>query len=384
MTLGDHNHLIPFRRRTCRSALRLTHGPRYPDLSSMSRRHNFQTISWFWDLYQRGLLDLDPPYQRRSVWNQSFKDYFVDTVLLNYPAPALFLFEEIKPDGRSLYHVVDGKQRLTSLFQFIKNEFPVSEGSELTALRGRYFQALDDDPKRADEIKRSFWSYQFLVEYVPVGDEHTINAIFDRINRNVAKLTPQELRHAKLGGAFISTAEKLTEWMQDKLPKNFPRFAYQSRSQMKDVEFVALLLLLIESGARGYSQDDLDTAFTERDQVWEAQPQVEAEFRAAIDTIALILECADDERDVTASRLRNQADFYSLVGTIVELRREQRLPAAAAMMAKLTTFVRDVDNEETRVENAHLVEYFDAARSASNDKGPRERRIAILKNVLLA
>ncbi len=60
---------------------------------------------------------MDPPYQRRSVWNQSFKDYFVDTVLLGLPAPAIFLFEEISPEGRSVYHVVDGKQRLTSLLE---------------------------------------------------------------------------------------------------------------------------------------------------------------------------------------------------------------------------------------------------------------------------
>jgi hypothetical protein len=36
----------------------------------MSRAINFQTVSWFWDLYTRYLLELDPPYQRRSVWNQ--------------------------------------------------------------------------------------------------------------------------------------------------------------------------------------------------------------------------------------------------------------------------------------------------------------------------
>jgi len=317
------------------------------------------------------------------VWNQAFKDYFVETVLLNYPAPALFLYEEIKVDGRSLYHVVDGKQRLTSLFQFIKNEFPVAEASELATLRGRYFQSLSDDLARSDEIRRAFWGYQFLVEYVPVGDEHTINAIFDRINRNVAKLTPQELRHAKLSGAFISTAEKLTEWMQERLPRNFPRFAYQSRSQMKDVEFVGLLLLLIEQGPRSYSQDDLDAAFTDRDQIWDSQTSIEAEFRSAIDTIALILECTEDERELISSRLRNQADFYSLVGAIVELRREQVLPSASAMSARLTIFVRDVDNEEARAQNPLLIEYFDAARSASNDKGPRERRLAILRTTLV-
>jgi hypothetical protein len=60
----------------------------------MNRRQNFQTIAWFNDLYNRELLDLDPPYQRRSVWTQTFRDYFIETLLLDYPAPTIFLYEE--------------------------------------------------------------------------------------------------------------------------------------------------------------------------------------------------------------------------------------------------------------------------------------------------
>jgi uncharacterized protein with ParB-like and HNH nuclease domain len=157
----------------------------------MNRRLNFQTLAWFNDLYLRELLDMDPPYQRRSVWNQNFKDYFVDTVLLNYPAPAIFLYEEINPDGRSMYHVVDGKQRLTTLFEFTTNSFPVADNSEIQSLRGTYFNKFDDG------MRRAFWSYQFLLEYVPAEDPKVITAIFDRINRNVAKLSAQELRHAR-------------------------------------------------------------------------------------------------------------------------------------------------------------------------------------------
>src|SRR5688572_18073349 len=133
------------------------------------RRHNFQTISWFWDIYQRTLLDLDPPYQRRSVWNQSFKDYFIETVLLEYPAPAIFLYEEITPDGRSTYHVVDGKQRLMTIVEFIQGRFPVYDESALQQFRGLTFQSLDP------ETKKRFWAYQFLVEYLPADDEQLIN-----------------------------------------------------------------------------------------------------------------------------------------------------------------------------------------------------------------
>lgn len=76
----------------------------------MQRKATFQSLSWLWDLYNRNLLEMDPPYQRRSIWNQPYKDFFVDTVLNEYPCPAIFLYEDIAPEGVAKYSVVDGKQ----------------------------------------------------------------------------------------------------------------------------------------------------------------------------------------------------------------------------------------------------------------------------------
>jgi len=84
------------------------------------RRQSFQTIAWFRDLYVRQLLNLDPPYQRRSVWNQAYRNFFIETILLKYPAPAIFIHEDISPEGLATYSVVDGKQRLTTIFEFAK------------------------------------------------------------------------------------------------------------------------------------------------------------------------------------------------------------------------------------------------------------------------
>lgn len=339
----------------------------------MIRRQNFQNLSWFYDLHRREALDLDPPYQRRSVWNDSFKAYFIDTVLLNYPAPAIFLYENISAEGSSMYHVVDGKQRITTILEFVQGKFPVSENSDLNALRGKYFEGLDES------VRRSFWSYQLLVEYIPTNDEGVINSIFDRINRNVAKLTAQELRHAKLDGEFIKLSEQLAEWQQTVLPQNFPRFAAQSKKQMKDVEFTAILLLLLEEGPRGYSQDDLDKAFSERDTEWEKRADCDARYRAAISFIADVL--AVDE-DLAGTRIRNQADFYGLFGAIDSLHHDRKLRTAADTATILRAFVDRVELPEERESDTALAGYFDAARSASNDKGPRETRVRYMRSIL--
>jgi hypothetical protein len=110
----------------------------------MLRKTNFQNLAFFFDLHSRDLLDLDPPYQRRSIWSQRFKDFFIDTILNNYPCPAIFLFEEISPSGTAKYHVVDGKQRLLTCFEFVGNQFPVYEQSTIASLRGRFFRDFSD------------------------------------------------------------------------------------------------------------------------------------------------------------------------------------------------------------------------------------------------
>lgn len=339
----------------------------------MNRRQNFQTIAWFNDLYSRKLLDLDPPYQRRSVWTQSFKDYFIETILLDYPAPTIFLYEEIQENGTTTYNVVDGKQRLSSLFAFIKNEFPISENVEINNLRGIYFSDLSPD------IKNRFWSYTFSVEYLPSNNLGIINNIFDRINRNVAKLTSQELRHAKYSGVFISTAENLADWTFNRLPNNFPQIASRSKSQMKDVELIAQILLRLENEPKSYNTDELDVEFGSRDDDWDNNVIISEKYKDIINIIKSILD-SDDTNIIVRSRMRNQADFFSLVGAFHLLINEDRIPSIDEIKERLITFVNyELTNESPQ----EIKDYYEYSRVASNRTLARKERERIIKSILL-
>ena len=339
------------------------------------RRQNFQTISWFYDIYRRNLLNLDPPYQRRSVWNQSFKDFFIDTILLNYPAPALFLYEEINQNGIAKYNVVDGKQRLSAIFDFVENRFAISDNASFTELRGKYFEDLDN------EIKIKFWNYSFLVEYLPSSDENIINNIFDRINRNVARLTSQELRHAKFSGIFITTVEEFTDFINDRFNNTFPRIATQSRKQMKDVELIAQVLLMIEEGPKGYTSDELDMAFASRDTEWPHIDRVKDVFLQVIEIISEVLNL-DGENLIKYSRLSNQADYYSLIGAISENIQEGTNISAQQYFLKLSEFISIIENEDSRLQHPDVEHYYQNARVATNRTSARKDRVSILKNFI--
>lgn len=347
-------------------------------LPDAQRQQNLQPLAWFWDLHNRARLDLDPPYQRRSVWNQAYKDHFIDTVLLNLPAPAVFLYEELDPSGIAKYSVVDGKQRLTTVFEFVQNFFPVADSAEASAFRGKYFKDFED------KDKRTFWSYRFLVEYLPSRDDTFINDVFNRINKNVSKLTPQELRHAKFSGAFADAAEKLAEWMSEVLPSKFPRITTSSRAQMKDVEVVSQLLLYLENGVSSFSQQDLDVAYADRDADWPAFTMVDKRFRETIQFINAVVTDAELGAELLASRLQNQADFYSFFAASAELASGGHLPPPAEAARRLYDFLDMVSAAPKQEPFSQAArQYFEDARSASNDKGPRTRRIETIRRVLI-
>ncbi|HEY4045099.1 MAG TPA: DUF262 domain-containing protein [Rhodopila sp.] len=346
----------------------------------MQRRAEFRPFSWLNDLWKREQLDLSPPYQRRSVWPERFRSDFITTVLLSYPCPAIFLYEEIRADGSFLYKVVDGKQRLTTLFDFVSDKIAISEDYPNMALRDRAFSSLDDT------IKRSVWRYAFSVEFIEQENEAIINDIFNRINKNVAKLTPQELRHARFAGLFINKAQELTEEMEALLPPGFPNIAQQSRRQMKDIENVAVMLVFAESGERSLSQTDLDKVFSDRDEEWPEQDATVSAFRAAVRFVAKVLQ-ESVANTIQTSRLRNQADFYSLYAAVLELQKQEACPTPADAAARLSAWVivlREVERGEASADQASSESrYLGAARAASNDPGARRTRINIVKAILL-
>jgi hypothetical protein len=114
---------------------------------------------------------------------------------------------------------------------------------------------------------------------------------------------------------------------------------------MKDVEMVAQLLLFLEEGAKTYSADYLDKAFSERDSEWEQKDEIEAEFRKTIENIKKILELSKDI-NLPKTRLKNQADFYSLFGAVAELNREDKVIIDEETGSKINDFLKVVEDRE--------------------------------------
>lgn len=341
----------------------------------MARSLSTQDVSWFLDLNEKGQLDLDPPYQRRSVWSPRDRRYFIDTILNNYPAPPVFLHKTIDDNGKSTYHVVDGKQRLLTIINFTRDAVRIPEDFGTPALQGKKWKELE---RTSREI---FWNYAIIVEMLPDASEANIRSTFERINRNSRKLSAQELRHAKYDGWFSSTAEveaEKPEW------RDFGVSTTARSKRMLDVQFVSeLMQVTIRKDIFGFDQNTLDDIYADYEDLSDLPDFSEDAFWAKFeDTKRYVKECLSVEKELS-EYLKVQLHFYTLW---TYLHSHDRLPAAefAPKYLRLLVDVASYNENpaqpdpssppERQAYQAAVADYAANAKGASTDLAQRSGR----------
>lgn len=352
----------------------------------MERKSKFEDVSWFLDQNSRDRLNLEPPYQRRSVWTEKDREFFIDTVFKNYPCPAVFLHQVIDDDGRTVYNVVDGKQRLETIIKFAANEIriPADFGDDL--LNGKLFREL------TTEQKKRFWGYSIAVEQLPDVEQAVVNAVFDRINRNARKLTRQELRHAKFEGWVASFTEKEVEspdWTEIGV-------VTKGRSKrMNDTQFISeLLRVVVKNEIAGFNQNDLDDFYAKYDDpeaVYDFSAQgAEDHFLATKTYLRELLDKEHGLREFWGSL----ANIYSIWGVVALNFNRIQPPATLAPIyytflsnvADAARELRDTGRVTPNLHSLHAAEisrYATFASGAVTDRTPREGRHEILTTILL-
>ncbi len=338
-----------------------------------------QDISWFLDLESNGQLDLDPPYQRRSVWSAKDRRFFLDTIFRGYPSPSIFLHKQVI-ENKPTYFVVDGKQRLETILRFAKNKIVMDKDYGDTRLAGKRWKSI----KEHDTLARAFWDYILPVEFTDIIDDtNLINEVFDRLNRNSRKLVEQELRHAKFSGWFITFVESESDspdWRELGV-------ATTSRAKrMRDVQFLSeLLIVLLRGKVDGFDQEEITQFYADYDVLSDSEhlidePSIRQQFADAKNYLLKL------ERDasIVTTYARDFNNLYSLWAAVVL--NAENLPDAGDFLDKYARFMDEVNkykNEDflemviSGGETASFVEslsYYQNSTGASTEPRQRQER----------
>lgn len=144
-------------------------------------------------------IDLEPQYQRRSRWDIKKRSLLIESLLLNIPVPPIFLFEI----EYGQYEVVDGRQRLEALKDYLDNLFPLRNLTFWKELNGKRFKELPIIIQRG-LLRRTISATVLLAETTrPEDSEIDVRMVlFNRLNTGGVQLNPQELRNALYDGHF--------------------------------------------------------------------------------------------------------------------------------------------------------------------------------------
>jgi uncharacterized protein with ParB-like and HNH nuclease domain len=318
-------------------------------------------------LLREGKLQPRPEFQRRLVWNNKDKSSFLETVLLNYPFPEIYIAAgEVDVDtGEGKEMLVDGQQRITTLYQY----FTGSPDLRLSTSVPPYAQL-------SKEQKEQFLQYDVVVRDLGKVELEQIREVFRRINATSYALNAMEIHNARYEGDYKKFAETVA---QKSFFEKHGIFSASEIRRMQDTRFALGLVTTIVS-----------TYFNRDDDIEDYLKQYNDEFPLEGDVerdLNFVFNFIEDMRLPDTSRAWKKADLFTL---IVELHRaliRDKLRLEASRVAKeLSTFYSKVDAfsegffaEET--EEA-IANYHKAALQATNDRSSRITRGQIIHKIL--
>lgn len=352
---------------------------------TLSHRPENRTIKDLENLYEDDLLNLEPGFQRQSVWSERDRAKLIDSILRNYPLPAIFLYRR-EENGQIIYDVIDGKQRIESILMFMGQ------------MRGRYW--LKTQLAGQDEAEWIDWRWlckrkrQHLVTgyRIPVievdGDMGDIIDLFVRINSTGKALTPQEKRRAKY---YNSPFLKEADWLARRYEWYFAEADILSAGQMsrmKHVELICELMLSIHQGDVINKKAALDRVM--KTDGFNARDISKASGR----TITALNRVRRMFPKLYTTRLRQMTDFYTLTlliakfeaeGLILTDRRRNRL--AWDLLVAFATQVDEVREKQRKAigikpDQEIYRDYLLTVSQMTDDVNQRRRREAILRGIL--
>ncbi|MFC1701287.1 DUF262 domain-containing protein [Pseudomonadota bacterium] len=171
----------------------------------------------------RDEIHLNPIWQRGAVWSQSKQALLIDSILRGYDIPMIYL-RHCSPSATYKYEVVDGQQRLRSLWEFIDGGYALPTSYEKIGVFDIADKTFSDLPKA---LQSRISNFRVVIAYVKNAGEPEISRLFSRMQMGV-RLNPAELRNAVQTGlrhAVDGVARVHNFFINSRI--NSARFKYQ-------------------------------------------------------------------------------------------------------------------------------------------------------------
>lgn len=347
---------------------------------------NYETIDTINEKFNNDLLVVDSTYQRRKVWMPQDKVRLIETILLGYVMPEVFFWpSKIDPNnGKTITHIVDGQQRITSIIEYINDSFPLNEkhliNKEIALDYGnKFFTEL------SDEEKLKIWKYEiFIVNIDRAVDKDSIKQMFYRLNLTNYSLNAQEKLNS-VESKFGDQAEALSQldfWKKCRV------FSAADARRMLDVRYCCSIYILAKEGIIDQTGDrKINEYYTDYRDEFDEEGKLREKIEKAMDIIIKLLDKS------TQSFISKKAQLYTLFSVVFAMI-ERGIPYSDSLFGRFKLFVEAYNQyrngnditfseERSREINEYIKKYKLASSEGINKVNNRVIRFETLYKVCI-
>ena len=336
--------------------------------------------------HERMGIELVPEYQRISgIWNLEKKQLLIDSLLNGFDVPKLYFHRFSPPkqcgDHTYNYAIIDGKQRLQAIWDFIDGKFPIDESfiylrDESVKAGGLTYSEL---AAQHPLLRTRFDARNLDVVTIETSDISLIEDLFSRLNE-AAPLNAPEKRNA-FGGPLPPLITETAQHSFFIKNVHFPDARYRHRD-------LAAKFLFIEHTADivNTKKVDLDSFVREFKRERDAKDVPRAIARLRADTTRTLdtMRDAFTERDV----LLRQVGMITLYYHLFRLIRTRQVSSVARHMLSAFDAQREKNREHAENTSEHNMDVntylleFDKHSQTPNDAYALKIRLRILLSFL--
>jgi uncharacterized protein with ParB-like and HNH nuclease domain len=328
-------------------------------------------------------LELNPKFQRRSVWTDTARSFLMDTIVRGKPIPKVFIRQKINVQTRlSIREVVDGQQRLRTILLYLRDGFVISKKHH-PIYGGLYFSQLDQVD---EEIQANILSYEISADLLVNLPDSEILDIFSRLNSYSVTLNLQEKINANHFGPFKTLADRVAHtfndfWVDNKILTD------NDILRMGDTTLCADILIAMIEGIK--SKKQIKPFYDKYEDEFNHDPALlEERFESTIATIRGIFN-----NDIKGTEFKRIHLFYSLFTCIYHLKYgmvgidKPTMSISESDYARIESRLENINSifitDEGKVLSEKEIQFLEDSRRATTDKPVRERRTKYLLDLIL-
>ena len=328
----------------------------------------------------RGSIEIDPIYQRQGeVWTRSKQQLLIDSIINNFDIPKIYFHEHLAPieiDGRRVsYSLVDGRQRLEAVWDFMDDRFALAKdftyvNDDSAAAAGMHYSELQ---VAFPDMAALFSATSLYVMLIRTDDIELIEEMFSRLNEAVP-LNAAEKRNGR-GGPLRAVVRELAgqEFFLDRLPFGNSRYRHFDLA-------TKFLLWSDKGGPADVKKRQLDD-FWERTRASEVGDELAKDLFRRVNAVLELMSKVFNSKDRLLRNIGMVSVYYLLFEAI--LRDSGYLPSREALVQfDVARHVPRVDSEDDLDTDERDFIEFDRLAQSPNDESALEFRLRVMRRYL--